>query len=61
MFILSIIFGVYLVYAGTIYIRSGKIIVPSSKVLIGIGILLVVYMLVRNIPALYYLRPDYLE
>ncbi len=61
MFILSIIFGIYLVYAGILYIRKGKIIKPSSKVIIGIGILLIVYMMVRNIPALYYLRPDYLE
>ena len=61
MFILLIIFGIYFVYAGIIYIRKGKIILPSSKVLIVIGILLVLFMIVRNIPALYYLRPDYLE
>ena len=61
MFILAIVFGIYLIYAGIIFIKKGKIIKPSSKVLIGIGILLVVYMMVRNIPALYYLRPDYLE
>ena len=61
MFILSIILGIYLVYAGYIYIVKGKIIVPSSKVLIGIGFLLVLFMIIRNIPALYFLRPDYLE
>ncbi len=61
MFILAIVFGIYMIYAGILYIIKGKIIKPSSKVLIGIGILLIVYMVIRNIPALYYLRPDYLE
>ena len=61
MFILAIVFGIYMIYSGIFYILKGKIIKPSSKVLIGIGILLIVYMVIRNIPALYYLRPDYLE
>ena len=61
MFILFVLIGIYMIYAGVIYIIKGKIIKPSAKILIGIGILLIVYMVIRNIPSLYYLRPDYLE
>ncbi len=60
MFILFIIFGIYVAYAGIIYIKRGKVILPSSKVLGVVGFLLIFYMFLRNIPELYFLRPYYL-
>lgn len=56
-FILLIIFLIYLIYFIFIYIKTGKYVFLNYKVLITIGIVLLIYMPLRNIPAFYFLRP----
>ena len=57
MFILTIFFGIYGVINAVLYIVKGKLIKLSFKVIIAIIIMLVIFMIVRNIPSLSYLRP----
>lgn len=56
-FVLFFVGIVYLLYAIIKYIKDGKIIIPSNKVLIFIAILLSTYMVLRNIPYFDFLRP----
>lgn len=57
MFILIIIFAIYLIYFAYKYIKDGKFLLPNYKVLIIIFITLIIYMILRNIPLFYFLRP----
>lgn len=57
MFILGIISGIYVIYISILYIKGKKIPIPNNKVLISIGIILVIYMILRNIPTFSFLAP----
>lgn len=57
MFILSILSLLYILYMVIIYVRKGKVKLPSFKLVIIIIILLFIYMLFRNVPGFEYLRP----
>ena len=57
MFILGIIFGIYIIYISILYIKGKKIQIPNTKILISLGILLVIYMILRNIPYFSFLAP----
>ncbi len=61
MFILLIVGIIYSVYAVKNYILKNKKPKISYKVLLIIGVILTVYFVLRNVPELYFLRPDYLE
>ena len=54
-FILLILFLIYLIYFIVIYIKTGKKV--FYKILIVLAMTLLIYMLLRNIPQLYFLRP----
>ncbi len=60
-FILSILGLIYLIYMIIIYIKKGKIKLPSFRVVIIIIILLFVYMLLRNLPGFEFLRPSFIS
>ena len=57
MFILTIFFGTYGINNAVLYILKGKVIKLPLKFLIGIIVLLIIFMIVRNIPSFTYLRP----
>ena len=57
MFILTIFFGAYGINNAVLYILKGKVIKLPLKFLIGIIVLLILFMIVRNIPSFTYLRP----
>lgn len=57
MFILLILFLIYLIYFIVLYIKTGKKAFLNYKILIVLAITLLIYMLLRNIPQLYFLRP----
>lgn len=57
LFILSILFIPYFIYQLSMYIKYGNIKKPSLKLLIILVIILVIYMLLRNIPKFDYLIP----
>lgn len=56
-FILSFVLFFYLIYAIIVYIKNGKIISPSVKAVVFVGVLLFVFMILRNIPYFDFLRP----
>ena len=56
-FILLMVSIPYVLYSAYLYIKKGTIKVPSFKVLMIIFAMLVIYMILRNIPEFYYLRP----
>lgn len=56
-FILLILFLIYLIYFIAVYIKTGEKIFLSYKVLIIIALILLVYMLIRNLPQFYFLQP----
>ena len=56
-FILLILFLIYLIYFIVLYIKTGKKAFLNYKILIVLAITLLIYMLLRNIPQLYFLRP----
>ncbi len=57
MFILTIFFGTYGINNAVLYILRGKTIKLPLKIIIGIIIMLIIFMIIRNIPSLSYLRP----
>ena len=57
MFILTIFFGIYGIVNALLYIIKGKIIKLPLKVIIAIIILLIIFMILRNIPSFTFLRP----
>lgn len=57
MFLLTIIISVFLIYNMIFYLVRGKLKKINFKVIIFIIILLFIYMILRNIPGLEFLRP----
>lgn len=57
LFIYFIIFVIYFIYNSVLYIKEKRIIKPSTKVIIIIFIITLIYMILRNIPSFEYLRP----
>lgn len=57
MFILGVILIPYILYNIYLYIKKGKIVLPSLKIIIFIFILSFIYMILRNIPGFEYLLP----
>lgn len=57
MFILGIIFLIYIIYVVIMYLKNKKIYIPNYKVFIAIIILILLYMILRNIPYFEYLKP----
>ena len=56
-FILLILFLIYLIYFIVLYVKTGKKEFLNYKVLIVLFLTLLIYMLLRNVPQLYFLRP----
>ena len=61
MFILLIVGIIYIIIITKNYILLNKKPEISYKALLVIVIILTIYFVLRNIPELYFLRPDYLE
>lgn len=61
MFILLVLTLIYIFYMIIIYIRKEEIKYPSFKLVIIIVILLFIYMLLRNLPGLEFLRPTFIS
>lgn len=57
MFILFIILGIYIIYQIIIYIKYGRINKVNYKIFILIAILLLLYMIIRNISIFDFLKP----
>lgn len=57
MFILFIIGFIYLIFMGIYYIKKKELIVPTIRVGIALLVLLVIYMILRNLDAFVYLIP----
>lgn len=57
MFILLVLLCIYLIYNAILFIKGKPIIKPSIKSLVIIFIILIIYMIFRNIPGFEYLRP----
>ena len=59
LFILLILFLIYAIVAVIEYIRKRVLIVPGGVTLIVLGVLILTFMIARNIPAFSYLIPTY--
>lgn len=57
MFILFVLSLLYMIYMATFYLKKGKVKLPSFKVIISLVILLLFYMLLRNVSLFEYLKP----
>jgi len=57
LFILLVCFIIFVIVDIIIYIKKKVIYIPSYKYLIGLLIILIVYMIIRNIPLFSYLIP----
>lgn len=57
LFILLIFFIIFVIVEIFIYIKKKVIYIPSYKYLIGLLIILIIYMILRNIPMFSYLIP----
>ena len=57
LFILLIIFCIYMTFNLFLYIKKKAIMLPSTKVLISLLIILIIYMIIRNIDYFSYLIP----
>lgn len=56
-FILIIILIPYVLYNICLYIKEGKLVLPSLKVIIFLFVLAFIYMILRNLPGFEYLVP----
>ena len=57
LFVLMVIGFLYLIYMGIHYIKKKELVVPSLKVWIVLIILLIGYMILRNLDTFIYLIP----
>ena len=57
LFILLVVGIIYMFYMIVIYLRKGFVVKLSKKVYIFLIIILIIYMILRNIPAFSYLIP----
>lgn len=57
LFILLIIFIIYIIYNFILYFTNKPLLLPSFKFMVSLGILLIIYMFVRNLPGFEYLLP----
>lgn len=57
MLILLILIIIYLLYNLILYLKEKKLYIPSKKIILIITIVLVLYMILRNIPGFEFLQP----
>ena len=57
LFVLFIIMFIYFIYFVVIYIKKNKIIIPNLKIIYIMVLILIIYMILRNLKMFSFLRP----